>query len=196
MTTVRIIGDVHGKWKRYRDLTRNVPFSLQVGDFGFKREHGLHLQYRDSSRHKVCFGNHDDYTYLNAAHSMKNYGSFHGIFCIRGAYSIDRAHRLEGFSWWANEQMTYAEMMEAMDAYEAAKPKIVVTHDCPSFLYPFMGYLPEKLNHTSQFLAQCWEIHKPDMWIYGHHHKSNTKQWGPTTFICLAELEYLDLEVD
>jgi len=195
MTTIRIIGDVHGKFKQYRKLTRGIEASLQVGDFGFRGEHMRHLKYRNSERHKILFGNHDDYAFLNHPHSLGNHGMWNGIFTIRGAYSIDQWHRTEGLSWWREEQLTYAEMLKALDDYIEAKPKIVVTHDCPEFLYPFMGYLPEKRNHTSQFLSNVHEAHQPDLWVYGHHHKSDTKFFKGTKFVCLAELEYLDIEV-
>jgi len=193
---LRIIGDVHGKFKQYRKRTRHVEYSLQVGDFGFRGEHLRHLEYRNSDKHKVLFGNHDDYAFLNKPHSMGNFGMFHNVFCIRGAYSIDQHMRTEGVSWWREEQMTYAEMLKAMDAYGEEKPNIVVTHDCPEFLYPHMGYLPEKRNNTSQFLSRIWEVHAPKLWIYGHHHISNTRMWGNTKFICLNELEYIDLDTD
>ena len=195
MTKIRIIGDCHGKFKQYRALTRNVEHSLQLGDFGFRGEHERHLKYRDSEHHRILFGNHDCYDFLYGAHSMGNFGTFHGIFCIRGAYSIDQAMRTEGVSWWRNEQLTYAEMLEALDAYTEAKPDVVVTHDCPDFLYPEMGYLPEKLDKTPQFLTNVWEAHQPKQWFYGHHHRSSTRRFGRTEFICLDELEYLDIEV-
>ena len=41
MSVVRIIGDVHGKFRRYREIIRGVPFSIQAGDMGvgFRRQH-------------------------------------------------------------------------------------------------------------------------------------------------------------
>lgn len=195
MNTIRLIGDVHGKWKQYRDITRDIPYSLQIGDFGFKMEHERHLEHRDSECHKICFGNHDDYTFLNAAHSMGNFGTFKGIFCIRGAFSIDYAYRLARQSWWSNEQLTYSEMMEALDAYEQAKPDILVTHDCPKFIYDSLGYTPYTGNRTSSFLSHLFEIHKPKQWFFGHHHVSRMWNIQGCEFRCLNELEYVDIEI-
>lgn len=193
---MRIIGDVHGKFKQYRKLTRNVEYSIQVGDFGFRGDHLRHLKYRNSSRHKVLFGNHDDYAFVNHPHSLGHFGEWMGVFGIRGAYSIDQWHRTEGISWWREEQMEYGQMLQCTDEYTRVLPQVVVSHDCPEFLYPFMGYLPEKRNRTSQFLSHIWEIHAPKLWVYGHHHRSDTRQWKETTFICLNELEYIDLDLE
>lgn len=196
MSIVRIVGDVHGKWDRYRTLTRGIDLSLQVGDFGFRKDHLNHLKYRDSKRHKICFGNHDDYYYVNHPHSIGHFGMWENMFCIRGGFSIDQIHRTIGISWWPEEEMEYGQMMACANEYERILPDIVISHDCPVFLYPFMGYLPEKMSRTPRFLSHIWEIHAPKLWIYGHHHRSSTKQWGDTKFICLEELEYLDLDTE
>jgi hypothetical protein len=34
MTSIRFIGDVHGKWKQYKNIIKDVPVTRQVGDFG------------------------------------------------------------------------------------------------------------------------------------------------------------------
>jgi predicted phosphodiesterase len=42
---------------------------------------------------------------------------------------------------------------------------------------------------TSSLAQQMYTIHKPDLWIFGHHHKSFDETIGGTRFICLNELE-------
>ena len=188
------IGDVHGKWRQYRNITRNLDYSLQLGDFGFQ-EHVYHSKYRDPERHKVIFGNHDNTRYLHYPHSMKNHGEWFGIFCVRGALSIDRQWRIEGVSWWSDEQLEYSEMMRALEDYEKAKPSIMATHDCPALVYPVFGYTPSKLCRTTSFFDNLFEIHKPDVWLFGHHHISTRQNIKGTEFICLSELETLDTEI-
>jgi len=194
---IRIIGDTHGKFKQYRKLTRNVECSIQLGDFGFKPHHMLHLKYRDSERHKIIFGNHDDTSFLKSPHSLGNHGIFKDIFCIRGAWSIDQKWRTIGINWFQDEELNMRQMTEAMDAYEIAKPSIVITHDCPEFMYSRHGIFEIKPEgrSTPRFLEHVFELHRPDLWIYGHHHDSQTNDILGTEFRCLDELETLDLEL-
>jgi hypothetical protein len=40
------------------------------------------------------------------------------------------------------------------------------------------------------------EVRKPDIWIFGHHHVPVGKEINGTRFVGLAELEYMDIEID
>ena len=87
-----LIGDVHGKVSKYGDIvSRHNGDSIQVGDFGFKEEHEWHIANIDPSKHKICFGNHDDTTYLNHPHSCGgwSYNEKLKLMTIRGAFSVD-----------------------------------------------------------------------------------------------------------
>lgn len=188
-----IIGDVHGKIDAYHSILKKNGIenrSLQVGDFGLTKQHEWHLNTLDSSLHKVNFGNHDDYSYLNHPHSCGNYSfnAEYNLFTVRGAKSIDKIYRTENVDWWANEELTYSEFQPIIDEYERLKPDIVVSHDCPfDIRYTLYGYDDKSI--TVQGLQAMLSIHKPKLWIFGHHHASLKETIRGTTFMCLAELE-------
>ena len=195
MKNLLIIGDTHGAISVYEKIL-NIHKdydSIHVGDFGFKYHHNWHLTNIDSNKHKVNFGNHDDYTFLDKPHSLGNYGMYsEDIMTVRGAYSIDKWCRTEGIDWWSNEQLNYIEMQEAIDLYTLNKPKIMITHDCPQEVRDYMFRIKDK-SLTSNGLQSMFEIHQPDIWIFGHHHKDRVETINGTKFICLGECKYLTL---
>lgn len=190
------IGDVHGKIDAYHKILQKhkTELSIQVGDFGFKVQHQWHIKNIDSSQHKICFGNHDD---PNFRHSPHSYGDWHydpiwELMTIRGAFSIDRIHRTENKDWWANEELTYSEMQQALDCYIENKPLTVVSHDCPHEVRERLFGVSDK-SITSNGLQQMFESHQPALWIFGHWHRSVNEVINGTRFICLAELETFKL---
>jgi hypothetical protein len=193
-----LIGDVHGHFKEYQRILNKFPeeHTVQIGDFGFAIEHDTHLRTNDVSRHKILFGNHDDYKYVNHPHSLGHFGMYKGMFFARGAFSIDKWARMEGVSWWKEEEMSYPQLADCINEYEKQKPSIVITHDCPISLYGVMiglNYEYIERTRTAIALEQMFNIHKPDLWVFGHHHRSKTMNILGTEFRCLAELEYYKL---
>lgn len=190
-----IIGDVHGQVDRYwKILQKHKGKSIQVGDFGFRKQHQWHLKNIDSSLHKINFGNHDDYTFLEEAHSCKNFSFYneHNLMTVRGAMSSDRASRIEGKEWWSNEELSYSEMQSAIELFTIQKPEIMITHDCPQSIRKSVFSIADK-SLTSNGLQMMFELHQPLVWIFGHHHKSIDEIINKTTFICLPELETLSI---
>lgn len=186
-----IIGDVHGKTNQYKELINHFKGnSVCVGDFGFQKHHDWHIENIDGSKHKINFGNHDYMPYVNKSHSTGNfsYDKATGIFTVRGAWSTDKYMRTEGLDWFADEELDYSQMLEAVFAYEEAKPDIMITHDCPHEIRRLMYGIESKCI-TCNGLQSMFERHKPKMWIYGHHHFSETRDVLGTRFKCLAELE-------
>lgn len=191
-TGLLVVGDVHGKVDSYwKILQKHKGRSIQVGDFGFKKQHEWHLKNIDCTQHKINFGNHDDYTYLSHQHSLSNFSiSASGLMTIRGAFSIDKAYRTENVDWWANEELNYEEMQQAIDFYTFNKPSAVISHDCPDYIRRYLFGIREK-SITSNGLQSMFEIHQPAVWLFGHHHKSKNEVINGTRFICLSELETL-----
>lgn len=196
-THLRIIGDVHGHTERYLRLLRKSQYSIQVGDLAFDY---TFLSGTDPTQHKFVGGNHDNYNKIQACPNyLGDYGTrsvpgFGDIFFVRGAFSIDWHLRIEGVSWWKDEELTLVEGYAALAAYKECKPNVVITHDCP------LSVLPEitmsnwiKKSRTQQLLQAMLEVHKPKLWVFGHYHRSWKAQIGPTKFVCLNELECLDL---
>lgn len=199
---VTVIGDVHGKYDKYHKIVRQTevhPYTVQLGDFGFKYET---LKNVDHNRHVIIGGNHDNYDIINNyLHFLPDYGymvDFNGInfFYYRGAYSIDRHDRTIGINWWQQEQVGIEEFMKARDLYRSIKPDIVITHDCPEFMvYRYIGLNSRVYqNITNWALQELYNIHRPNLWIHGHYHISKTTQYGDTKFVCLNELETFKIE--
>ncbi len=190
-----IIGDVHGKIDKYWKLLQNYRGeSIQAGDFGFKKEHQWHLKNIDNSRHKVCFGNHDCTDFLNSPHSCGNYSYRPDmeLMTIRGAWSIDKWMRIEGKDWWRDEEMSDTEMRLALDFYDKKLPSIVVSHDCPNSVRGALFSVEDKTT-TSNYMQAMLELHQPDLWVFGHWHKSIDVRIDGTRFVCLNELEVINV---
>jgi len=198
---ISLIGDVHGKYKRYHEIIREKDrheYTVQIGDFGFNYET---LKNVDPNNHKIIGGNHDNYDkIINTPHYLGDYGNttLNGVefFFYRGAYSIDRQYRTIGVDWWESEQLKIEQFMEARELYRSIKPKIVITHDCPECIVPYYIGFQGKIyqNITSWGLNELLNIHQPELWIHGHFHQSKTTKYGNTNFICLNELEVFKIK--
>ena len=196
---IRIIGDTHGRIESYRNIIKDIDHSIQLGDFGF--EEWNQLSDINSDNHKILAGNHDDYSICKYSQLyLGDYGNmnFHGMefFFIRGAFSIDKAHRTENISWWKDEELEYTEMMKAMNEYENTKPDMVLTHDCPDEVNELVFGITTKMNNpTSMLFKHLFELHQPKLWMFGHWHETLYKDIKGTTFVCLDELDYIDYDV-
>lgn len=199
---MRFVGDVHGKFNDYVSIVDGCERSIQVGDFGagFKPlphimgQTGLYETYR----HEWIRGNHDNPEVCRESPTWIPDGTVRGnMMFIGGALSIDRHSRIEGRDWWSDEECTMDAMYRFMDIYEATKPEIMVTHDCPEsvamrlFASGKNGYP----SRTRQALDAMFGLHAPKLWIFGHWHMSRNEMIGDTRFICLAELEYKDIDL-
>lgn len=208
---MRIIGDVHGKIQAYTTIAKGAKNSVQLGDMGFDYTLVSKLH---PGHHCFLGGNHDNYDIIkNCDNALGNYGleDFGGLkfFYIRGAFSVDKAFRLQYDkkhmckSWWKEEELTEEQMQDAFDYYKICKPKIVITHSCPQFItdimvsregLKFFGIDPvTHIDKTMHFLAKCFDVHEPELWLFGHMHRSWKRKINSTTFQCLDELEYIDL---
>lgn len=198
MKKLLIIGDVHGKVNEFLDLlgSHHYDIGIQLGDLGFKKEHDLFKKER-SKRDFVLFGNHDHYPYLNESYSLGDFRSFkitENVFCVRGAYSIDKHLRTEGVDWFREEEMDYVRFRECIEQYVRELPEIVISHDAPEIARKKMFGVYDK-SITSSALQQMFEEHKPRTWVFGHHHEYKEKEIDGTRFICLEELGHLYLPI-
>ncbi len=199
---LRIIGDVHGKvdWairgrSSYLDLVDGCTHSLQVGDLGDAEVYAVLVDQVDPERHRFVPGNHDDYDHL-PPHALGDFGlsTLGGVefFFVRGAPSIDKEFRIrQGVPWWPREELDEAAFSAALEAYGAAKPALVVTHDCPANIAPFL--VKPAGGRTGEWLERMLAAHRPRRWVFGHFHQSWSREIGGTRFQCLDELESLDL---
>jgi len=194
---ISVIGDAHGKYDQYVKMARKRDFTVQIGDLGFKYDC---LKNLDSDRHKLVGGNHDNYDIIGEwPHYLGDFGaaSLGGVdfFFYRGAYSIDRQYRTVGRDWWEQEQVGIEGFMKARELYREVKPRLILTHDCPETISPSL--LPSGAtiyqNTTGWALQELFNIHKPEMWVFGHYHVSKRMLVEGTEFVCLDELESIDL---
>ena len=198
-TVLRVIGDVHGRYQRYIDLTRSCQNTICVGDVGFDYRP---LEYLDSRHHRIVAGNHDNYRAMTQ-HFLGDYGEyevpgFGKIFFARGGYSIDRSARQFGIDWFPEEEMSEGEMACAFSAYEKAKPDIVISHECPNQIkdmIPFFrnySFGPVPISRTSRLLDVMFDAHQPKEWIFGHYHCDWSATIRGTRFTCLGILSTKD----
>jgi hypothetical protein len=195
--SITLIGDVHGKYERYHRIIREKdshPFTVQLGDFGFDY---TTLKNVDPKHHVFIGGNHENYDKVtDVPNYLGDYGhmvDFNGIdfFYYRGAWSIDQQYRTIGIDWWEQEQVKIEGFMKAREIYRQIKPDIVLTHDCPESIAPYL--LPPNSRifqqTTGWALQELFNIHQPKYWYFGHWHKGWSQTINGTRFKCLNELE-------
>lgn len=205
------IGDVHGKYGPYKTLLKKFKGkdTIQVGDMGvgFKRirphiddvvfdqnpPYDLMVKYNS----RFIRGNHDNPDVCRNHTQWIPDGHVEGdTMFIGGGLSIDASMRIEGVSWWRDEELSYGEFMEMREKYLDIKPKVMVTHDCPEIVAKelFLGhYKMEYPSRTGQAFESMWLEHKPDIWIFGHWHVRKDQVLLGTRFICLEELGTIEL---
>lgn len=213
---MRLIGDVHGKYDRYKRIIQNgPPGSIQVGDMGvgFRRTRGFregefmqnppHYAMK-IGHHRFIRGNHDNPAECRKHSQWIEDGEIlSDIMFVGGAISIDKEFRVPDYSWWEGEELSITELNAMVDVYLAAKPRVMITHDCPrevgeALLAVIPGASGMKLeSRTAQAFQAMWSAHSPDLWVFGHWHHSfdhvlhGGREKG-TRFVCLNELEYRD----
>lgn len=198
---MRLIGDIHGRLSTYKWLIKDVKESIQVGDFGIGFDQfGTHTyinKYLDSfsGNHRFIRGNHDK---LEECKLCKNWipdGHIENdIMFIGGANSIDKNDRIEGVDWWRDEELSYREFDRLIELYEKTKPRIMITHECPNSISKLLKENIFK-DHTitRQAFDSMFEIHQPELWVFGHWHLSYNNTVNNTKFICLDVYETMDI---
>ena len=191
-----LIGDVHGKFKRYAELTRRLPCSIQLGDMAIGWNGVVRVSetqyFPDDIRHRFLRGNHDN---PDACRQKKSYlGDFgyledDGIFFVSGAWSIDKSARVVGISWWDEEELSMQQCNDALALYEKVCPSVVLSHEAPFRAYEHLDIMYGGRNRTASLLESMMEIHEPERWVFAHHHMSHKFQIGKTRFRVLKELE-------
>lgn len=207
---MRFIGDVHGNFRQYERLIRDVDQSIQIGDMGIgfctMKPDGVALcpapPYEAMKRkgsHRFIRGNHDNPSECRKQGLCIADGYSEGnMFFCGGALSANRAKRTEGLNWWPEEELSLSELAEIRKKYLDERPKVMVTHDCPHSVAELLlrHHKIDKTvapSRTRQAFQGMWDLHKPDIWIFGHWHLSMDKLISGTRFICLNELETIDL---
>ena len=135
--------------------------------------------------HRFIRGNHDNpMACLQNNLWIPDGQSYNGVFCVGGAYSIDRSSRQEGWDWWPNEELSYGELEMMIENYKEAKPKIVISHDAPECIARsmFTFYRNHHHDRTRGALEAMYACHQPDLHLTNHWHVPYITRRGGTVF--------------
>jgi hypothetical protein len=210
-----IIGDVHGKFRSYKTIIKSVKNSIQLGDMGVGFKHSTpdgpkfsanppyDLMVKQEAR--FLRGNHDNpqsclfhSQWISDGH-CETTDSGTKLMFIGGAWSIDSAYRTEGLDWWPDEELSIESLYEIYDIYDKFRPDIMFTHDCPDTAANnmFAGDMRfgKFKTRTSQALEAMFNIHQPKYHFFGHWHISRRMNINGTNFVCLNELETMELDL-
>ena len=191
---MRFIGDVHGKFEKYLPLITDVTESIQVGDFGA----GINPLPTMGAGHRFIRGNHDSPQVCAASPHWIPDNTFDGkIFYVGGAKSRDAAiRRAIGYEHWDDEEIAYDKWDAVFNHYETCAPDIVVSHDSPhEIVLRLFPQVNKERSQTSMGLQTMLNIHTPKLWIFGHYHETIDWTVGSTRFICIGELEFMDIDI-
>lgn len=206
------VGDVHALWSKFDDvIDEHFPLLdsellIQVGDLGL----GFGTRGEPKAfpgNIKFIRGNHDS-PEVCAKHPnyLGDYGfdEDNGIFYVSGAWSIDWEYRTPGKDWWFQEQLSDRDLWSMLALANEVKDRvrIVVSHDCPRFVFDDMRKSRKMFkdkaipNRTTLALDALFDIVKPRHWIFGHHHTSYNSRIKGTEFRCVNILESYELRIE
>lgn len=210
--TIRLyIGDSHGKFHNFNDVATaalealsgvEVSEVISVGDFGYWPKWGLSYRKCGAFPQPVRWidGNHEDFDTLSVDSFPNSLwecehiarGTFeNGVFFMGGATSIDRARRTEGYDWFAEENISYAQFYAAAEVAEANSDNINVmcAHDSVLFAYHrLIAGNKAKGKHSdpnAEALEQLFKIAQPKVYVHGHHHVAERYEIDGTAFVSL-----------
>jgi len=190
------IGDIHGDFGRYNEILTDIAdeSSFQVGDFGIFNDKDI---FDIPRQHKFIRGNHDNPELCRGHENYLgdwNYFKKLEMFWLSGGYSIDHEMRTIGLNWWDDEELKYSEMVRAIEKYRESKPRIMVSHEAPTVIKgealranPIDYGKGNLRSRTEDALQGMFDIHRPDVWIYGHYHYPVDVSIGGTRFIGLGD---------
>lgn len=199
---IRFIGDIHGLNEEYLDIVNRSEYpTVQIGDYGCGFVHNP-IGFNNHKIHRFIRGNHDDPSQCKAEANWIEDGTFEdNMVFVGGAGSIDRAWRTQGVDWWPDEQLNIVELQNILDQIIAVQPEIIISHECPDFVADMIcearGY--SKFNDDSRtriMLEMIYTHYSPKLHIFGHWHANINMLVGQTRFICLNELNFIDIDTE
>jgi hypothetical protein len=208
----RIIGDIHGKYEPYKKIIEGCEKSIQVGDYGVGFGSGIKRDFYSEREkferfgphgwtpgpHRFIRGNHDN---PEACRENPNWipdGTIEGnVMFIGGALSIDKEWRVPNIDWWEDEEVSYNQFDMLISKAQINRPSVMITHDCPESIIPliFKNALPIK-SRTQAALDSIFNYAPPKLWIFGHWHQTMQVVINDTQFICLGELNHVDIDLE
>ena len=194
---VKFVGDTHGNYGTLSNIVADSEYpAIHVGDLGLVNS--VAKSKVNNLDFEFIHGNHDNPGLAeNMPGFLGRFGTHEHLrfFYVSGAWSIDQDWRTPGFNWWVDEQLSWREFSDCQGLYEKAKPSVMVTHDCPLRFYESLGLEIAIPNKTAIFFNDLWEIHRPKLWIFGHHHVTEQFYAKGTTFQCLGECDSMVIDL-
>ena len=185
----------------YQADIKNGDTVVVCGDFGFVWDDPYHRHFLSKLMalpYTIAFadGNHEDFDLLETFQVVEwNGGKAHKIseniyhmmrghiftieeksfFVFGGAYSIDKAMRKEGYSWWPQELPDSSDYRTAGETLDLCgyKADYVITHTLPQYAIHLMGIVPDE--HDAELTGYLeWLYGKLDFktWFAGHFHEN------------------------
>lgn len=184
-----ILGDLHGEAKVAHKLCQEHPAQtiLQLGDLGIGFAPLDSFQFKPNFR--FFRGNHDSPALSrNHLNYLSDYGEHvidrKKVFVVAGADSIDKEKRIEGLTWWRDEELSYIESKACLDAWESSTAEILITHDCPQFICENY-FLVYDRSMTRILINSIYDIRAPKQHYFGHWHRKFQITSKGTFFRCL-----------
>ena len=96
------------------------------------------------------------------------------FFVMGGAYSIDKINRIEGISWWKEEEPNNKEIYYGLDNLKNHNNQVdyILGHTAPgSILEQIYPGVNEKYDYTSRFFDHIRTLVRYDQFYCGHWHE-------------------------
>ena len=105
------------------------------------------------------------------------------LFCMGGAYSVDRQYRREGVDWFPQELPSPEEYERADRALERCLYRVdcIITHTAPPSVAKAIGYSTAEEEYVlSSYLEELKRRVRSDRWFFGHFHTDRQLPGGFT----------------
>lgn len=173
---VIICGDFGGVWSGdskddyWLDWLESKNFTTLFVD-------GNHENFDELEKYEECSWNGGKVQYIRPSviHLMRGYVyDIEGmkVFTMGGAYSIDKAYRREGVSWWPQEMPNEEEIIRARQnlALNDNQVDLIITHDAPRSLASMICYEKTVKDELMFFLEEIKNNVAYRHWYFGHFH--------------------------
>lgn len=167
-----LLGDVHGNIDHCVQIAKRAfPLEvIQIGDLGIGWLTTKQLALLPSN-FKFFVGNHDcrqeSYKYSCC---LGDFGEYKGLFYVSGADSIDKDSRIEGKSWWRDEELNHQQCNQVLELWEKSTCDTLLCHDCPQIVAESIMLAYDK-STTRMILNEIIKVRKPRRVYFGHWHR-------------------------
>jgi UDP-2,3-diacylglucosamine pyrophosphatase LpxH len=179
--TIIQVGDWGFLWPGSDQLSMLNSVLKMAGQRAGKDEYAVHMRFID--------GNHDWHpelrkraTKLASNVTYQPRGSTYvdvdgtGFLFMGGAPSIDQVGRIEGLSWWPEEDITQGEYKRAIEnPHLGSYADVIVTHDAPDYPIGFKplgsGEFRRRSKQSHDYVRGMMEHYTPALLVHGHWHK-------------------------